>query len=48
MPPRNKFHQLMLPNVDDVVPLISKYITNQNPEPTLIKVRQEAMKCFQV
>ncbi|EPE34071.1 ARM repeat-containing protein [Glarea lozoyensis ATCC 20868] len=44
---QHKFHQLMLPNVDDIVPLISKYITDHNPTPDQANVRQEAMKCYQ-
>jgi hypothetical protein len=38
----------MLPNVDEIVPLMSKYIKDQNPSPSMGNVRQEAMKCFQV
>ncbi|TVY21258.1 Importin beta-like protein [Lachnellula arida] len=44
---RNKFHKSVVPNVDDIVPLLSRYLTNTTPAPTERKVRQEAMKCFQ-
>ncbi|KAG9232755.1 armadillo-type protein [Amylocarpus encephaloides] len=44
---QNEFHRRMLPNVDDIVPLISKYISNQSPDSSQAKVRQEAMKCYQ-
>ncbi|KAL2068336.1 hypothetical protein VTL71DRAFT_16434 [Oculimacula yallundae] len=41
---QNKFHLRMVPNVDDIVPLISRYIADDSAE---MKTRQEAMKCFQ-
>ncbi|RDL35074.1 ARM repeat-containing protein [Venustampulla echinocandica] len=44
---QHKFHQSVLPNVDDIVPLISKYISNTAPVTADIKVRQEALTCFQ-
>jgi len=44
---RHKFHLRVVPNVGDIVPLISKYIV-ESPGPADVKVRQEAMKCFQV
>lgn len=45
MIPRHKFHQQVIPNVDDAVPLIAKYISDTSAD---IKVRDEALKCFQV
>jgi hypothetical protein len=47
MSPRHKFHLRVVPNVGDIVPLISKYIV-ESPGPADVKVQQEAMKCFQV
>ena len=44
---RHKFHQQMVPNVDEIVPLIAKYIASDATGGD-IKVRQEAMRCFQV
>lgn len=44
---RHKFHQQMVPNVDEIVPLIAKYIANDATRGD-VKVRQEAMRCFQV
>ncbi|CAL3965652.1 unnamed protein product [Diplocarpon coronariae] len=41
---QHKFHHLMLSNVDHIVPLMSKYITDSS---TSMKTRQEAMRCFQ-
>ncbi|CAG8971936.1 hypothetical protein HYALB_00003271 [Hymenoscyphus albidus] len=38
---------MMLPNVDDIVPLISRYISESTPSPQHTKNRQEAMKCYQ-
>ena len=43
----HKFHTRVAPNADDIVPLIAKYISN-NSSRVDIKVRQEAMRCFQV
>ena len=38
-----------MPNVTDIVPLIEKYISTEVPTVQVdVKVRQEAMKCFQV
>ena len=42
---RHKFHLSVVPNVDDIVPLMSKYITDTSAD---TKIRQEAMRCFQV
>lgn len=42
---RHKFHLCVLPNVDDIVPLMSNYISDTSAD---LKTRQEAMKCFQV
>ena len=44
---QHKFHRQVIPNVDDIVLLMSKYITNMPTESTDGKVKQEAMKCFQ-
>ncbi|TVY38169.1 Importin beta-like protein [Lachnellula subtilissima] len=44
---QNKFHKSVVPNVDDIVPLLSRYLTNTTPAPTERRVRQEAMRCFQ-
>lgn len=41
---RHKFHLSVVPNVDDIVPLMSKYINDGSAE---MKTRQEAMRCFQ-
>ncbi|KAK0099684.1 hypothetical protein ONS95_013423 [Cadophora gregata] len=41
---QHKFHLSVVPNVDDIVPLISKYITDGSAD---MKIRQEAMRCFQ-
>ncbi|XMA12621.1 hypothetical protein WAI453_005412 [Rhynchosporium graminicola] len=41
---QHKFHLRVVPNVDDIVPLMSKYITDESAE---MKIRQEAMRCFQ-
>ncbi|KAJ5043171.1 uncharacterized protein L3040_004552 [Drepanopeziza brunnea f. sp. 'multigermtubi'] len=41
---QHKFHRSVLPNVDYVVPLISKYISDSSAD---MKTRQEAMTCFQ-
>jgi hypothetical protein len=44
---QHKFHRQVVPNVDDIVPLISKYINNNATETAHGTVKQEAMKCFQ-
>lgn len=44
---RHKFHKRVAPNADDIVPLMGKYISNPS-QGIDIKVRQEAMRCFQV
>jgi len=44
---RHKFHQQVIPNVEDVVPLIQKYLTGDVVS-TDVKVRQESLRCFQV
>ncbi|TVY44332.1 Importin beta-like protein [Lachnellula occidentalis] len=44
---QNKFHKSVVPNVDDIVPLLSRYLTNTTPAPTEKRVRQEAMGCYQ-
>lgn len=44
---RHKFHARLAPNADDIVPLIGRYISSTSPEED-VKVRQEAMRCFQV
>ncbi|KAE9374892.1 ARM repeat-containing protein [Stipitochalara longipes BDJ] len=44
---QHKFHRQVVPNVDDIVPLISKYIGNNPTESAYGKVKEEAMKCFQ-
>lgn len=44
---QHKFHRQVVPNVDDIVPLISKYISNNRTESAYGKVKQEAMKCLQ-
>ncbi|KAG4414230.1 hypothetical protein IFR04_012636 [Cadophora malorum] len=41
---QHKFHLSVVPNVDDIVPLMSKYITDTSAD---TKIRQEAMRCFQ-
>lgn len=43
---QHKFHQQVIPNVEDVVPLIQKYIAG-DAVANDVKVRQEAMSCFQ-
>jgi hypothetical protein len=45
--PRHKFHDHVVPNADDIVPLIERYIS-VDPSGAGTRVRQEAMKCFQV
>ncbi|KAH8598068.1 armadillo-type protein [Bisporella sp. PMI_857] len=42
----HRYHQQVVPNVNDVVPLIERYATNSNAGVD-VKCRQEAMKCFQ-
>ena len=42
---RHKFHRLVKPNVEDIAPLISKYISDNTAD---VNVREEALKCFQV
>jgi hypothetical protein len=37
----------VVPNVDDVVPIIERYIANKSSSED-VKVRQEAMRCYQV
>lgn len=44
---RNDFHRRIRPNVDEIVPLMGKYIFH-GPNPEMIKVQQAAIKCFQV
>jgi hypothetical protein len=44
---QHKFHRQVVPNVDDIVPLIRKYIDNNPTESAYGKVKEEAMKCFQ-
>jgi hypothetical protein len=41
-----KFHRCVVPNVDDITPLISRYIASPGSS-TDSKVSQEAMKCYQ-
>ncbi|KAG4442578.1 hypothetical protein IFR05_001908 [Cadophora sp. M221] len=41
---QHKFHLSVVPNVDDIVPLMSKYINDGSAD---MKIRQEAMRCFQ-
>ncbi|CZR59294.1 related to KAP122 Member of the karyopherin-beta family, nuclear import [Phialocephala subalpina] len=38
------FHRLVKPNVEEIAPLISRYISDITAD---VKVRQEALKCFQ-
>jgi len=45
---RNKFHRSVVPNVDDIVPLLSKYLINTKPDSKERKARQESMRCLQV
>jgi hypothetical protein len=46
---RHKFHRDTIPNAEDIVPLIAKYITDPSGgTPYNAKVRLEAMSCFQV
>ena len=45
---RNQFHQRLVLNVDDVVALIARYIAADQNITVEAKVRQEAMRCFQV
>jgi hypothetical protein len=47
LPTRHKFHLRVAPNAEDIVSLIEKYISNDSPKDD-VKVRQEAMRCFQV
>ncbi|EPQ62290.1 BgtA-21035 [Blumeria graminis f. sp. tritici] len=42
----HKFHSHIRPNVNDVVPLIRKYLF-EAPNQALTRTQQEAMKCFQ-
>lgn len=42
---RHKFHRLVKPNVEDIAPLISRYISDNTAD---VNVREEALKCFQV
>jgi hypothetical protein len=44
---QHKFHRQVVPNVDDIVPLIRKYIDNNPTESAYGKVKEEAMKSFQ-
>lgn len=46
-PLRHKFHEHVVQNVDDIVTIMTKGITNTGI-PINSKVRQESMKCFQV
>ena len=46
-PFRHKFHKHVVPNADAIVPLIRRYISVDSSAVDT-KVRQEAMKCFQV
>jgi hypothetical protein len=45
---RHKFHRRVIPNVDDVVPMISKYIATNDTSSSDGTVRLEAMHCFKV
>lgn len=44
-PSRHKFHRLIKPNVEDIAPLIARYISDDAAD---VNVREEALKCFQV
>lgn len=43
---QHKFHERVVPNVEDVIPIIERYVVNQSSAED-VKVRQEAMRCFQ-
>ncbi|KAF4629911.1 hypothetical protein G7Y89_g8231 [Cudoniella acicularis] len=43
----NKFHQRVVPNVEDIIPLMAKYLDTTSSIPVDGKVRAEALKCFQ-
>lgn len=45
---RNKFHQRLILNVEDVVLLLARYIDIPQGTQVEAKVRQEALRCFQV
>lgn len=45
---RNKFHRSVIPNVDDIVPLLSNYLATTTTAPAQRKARQESMQCLQV
>ena len=45
---RHKFHRRVIPNVDDIVPMISKYISPNDTLSSDGTVRLEAMHCLKV
>jgi hypothetical protein len=45
---RHKFHRRVIPNVDDIVPMISKYIATNDTLSSDGTVRLEAMHCLKV
>ncbi|KAH8683271.1 armadillo-type protein [Tricladium varicosporioides] len=44
---QHKFHQRVVPNVEDIIPLMSKYLNVDPQKPIEGPIRAEALKCFQ-